>query len=86
MSYIKESLAQLFGAAPKKPKKEEIKPAAQEIHFYKKANPISKAYIEELHASGHGNKWRNRRWLTLLFITCYLYFRIIWIFNCLKAL
>ncbi len=68
MSYIKESLAQMLGAEPRKPAKEEFTPQAQEIHFYKKANPITKAHIEELHAAGHGNKWRNRRWLTLLFI------------------
>lgn len=68
MRYIKESLAQIFGAEPKKPQKEEITPAAQEVHFYKKANPITKAYIEELHAKGHPNTWRNRRWLTLLFV------------------
>jgi ferredoxin-type protein NapH len=68
MNYIKESLRQLFGGAPIKPKKEDVKPAAQEIHFYKKANPITKAYIEEIHAAGHSNKWRNRRWFTLLFI------------------
>lgn len=68
MNYIKESLIQLFGGVIKKPAKEDIKPAAQEVHFYKKGHPVTKAYIEEIHAAGHGNKWRNRRWLTLLFI------------------
>lgn len=68
MNYIIESLAQLFGAEPRKPAKEEIRPAAQEIHFYKKANPVTKAFIEELHNRPKVSKWRNRRWLTLLFI------------------
>ncbi|MDH5765493.1 MAG: NapH/MauN family ferredoxin-type protein [Gammaproteobacteria bacterium] len=68
MNYIIESLAQLFGAEPRKPVKEEIRPAAQEIHFYKKANPVTKAFIEELHNRPKVSKWRNRRWLTLLFI------------------
>ena len=68
MSYIRESFRLLLGAEPIKPKKEDIKPAAQEIHFYKKMNPNSKADIEALHALGHKNTWRNRRWLTLLFV------------------
>lgn len=68
MNYIRESLAQLFGATPKKPTKDEIKPAAQEIHFYRKAHPISKADMEALHSRPAVHKWRNRRWLTILFI------------------
>lgn len=68
MNYIRESLAQLIGAAPSRPAKDDYTPRVQEIHFYKKAHPVTKTYIEELHAQGHGNKWRNRRWLTLLFI------------------
>ena len=47
MNYIRESLAQMFGAEPKKPAKDDIKPAAQVIHFYKKAHPVTKAYIKE---------------------------------------
>jgi ferredoxin-type protein NapH len=58
----------VLGAEPRKPEKDEIKPAAQEIHFYKKANPITKAYVEALHDRTPSHKWRNRRWLTLLFI------------------
>ena len=68
MSHIRESIAQLLGAEPTKPQKQDIKPAAQEIHFYKKANPITKQFIEELHDRPPIHKWRNRRWLTLLFI------------------
>ena len=69
MSYITESLRQLFGVEPRRPEKEEITPKAQEIHFYKKGHPVTKRYLEELHATKIGyHKWRNRRWLTLLFI------------------
>ena len=68
MNYISESFRTMLGGAPIKPQKQDIKPAAQEIHFYKKMHPNSKADIEALHAMGHKNKWRNRRWLTLLFI------------------
>ncbi|MDH5484132.1 MAG: NapH/MauN family ferredoxin-type protein [Gammaproteobacteria bacterium] len=68
MSHISESFRQLLGAAPRRIEKKDIKPAAQEIHFYKKANPISKAFVEELHSHPQSHKWRNRRWLTLLFI------------------
>ena len=67
MTAIRESFLQMLGKTPVKPAKEEILPAAQEIHFYKKANNIvTKEYIEQLHAKGHKNTWRNRRWLTLL--------------------
>lgn len=68
MSHIRESFRQLLGAEPRKPQKQDIKPAAQEIHFYKKANPVSREFIEELHNKSRSHKWRNRRWLTLLFI------------------
>lgn len=55
----------MFGREPKKPT--EISPKAQEIHFYKKGNRDFIA--EKLHARAHaehGNKWRNRRWATLI--------------------
>ena len=56
----------LFGAEPAKPTKpEDISPAAQTIHFYKKGNKDYK-----LHAQAHeqkSTKWRNRRWATLIF-------------------
>ena len=58
----------LFGAEPSKPTKpEDISPAAQKIHFYKKGN---RDLIEQkLHARAHAehkNTWRNRRWITLI--------------------
>ncbi|MCU7837146.1 MAG: NapH/MauN family ferredoxin-type protein [gamma proteobacterium symbiont of Taylorina sp.] len=69
-TYI-ESIAQLFGRASRKPKKEEISPAAQKIYFYKKGQTVTKAQIEELHGEhqkNRKNKWRKRRWLTLIAI------------------
>src|SRR5574343_1090928 len=59
----------LFGWDPAKPSKpEDISPEAQKIHFYKNGN---RDLIEQkLHARAHaehGNKWRNRRWATLIF-------------------
>jgi len=33
MNYIKESFLQLLGADPRKPDKEEIKPAARELYI-----------------------------------------------------
>ncbi len=70
MGYIAESLRQLFGAEPARPAKEDISPAAQEVHFHKKMNPFSKAEFEAIyaeHGSG-GTKWRNRRWITLILV------------------
>ncbi|MGB7503464.1 MAG: NapH/MauN family ferredoxin-type protein, partial [Azonexus sp.] len=58
----------MFGWEPRKPTKaEDISPAAQKIHFYKKGN--RDLIAEKLHARAHAepsNKWRNRRWVTLI--------------------
>ncbi|MGB5727994.1 MAG: NapH/MauN family ferredoxin-type protein [Thiogranum sp.] len=67
MNRIGESFLQLLGKTPKKPAREEILPAAQEIHYYKKVNKvITREHIMKLHAVPHKNTWCNRRWLTLL--------------------
>ncbi|WJW75960.1 NapH/MauN family ferredoxin-type protein [Thiohalobacter sp. IOR34] len=68
MSYISESFMQMLGRAPRKPAREEIRPAAQEIHFYKKTHKLDVERLERLHAEHKSHKWRNRRWLTLLAI------------------
>jgi len=69
MNRIGESFLQLLGKTPKKPTVEEILPAAQEIHYYKKVNKvITREVIMKLHAVPHKNTWRNRRWLTLLVV------------------
>jgi len=70
MSYIVESLRQIFGGDPIRPSAEEISPQAKEVHLYKKQNPMSKASFAKLKEE-HGpasTKWRNRRWATLIFI------------------
>jgi len=67
MNRVGESFLQLLGKTPKKPAREEILPAAQEIHYYKKVNKvITREHIMKLHSVPHKNTWRNRRWLTLL--------------------
>jgi len=71
MNIYLESIAQLFGRASRKPKKEEISPAAQKMYFYKKGQKVTKAQIEELHdehQKNRKNKWLKRRWLTLIFV------------------
>ncbi|MCP4994571.1 MAG: NapH/MauN family ferredoxin-type protein [Gammaproteobacteria bacterium] len=69
MNYIVESFRQLVGMAPKRPTVNEISIPANEIHVYKKANPFTKADFEELaDAHGSSNKWRNRRWATLIIV------------------
>ncbi|QKQ25750.1 4Fe-4S binding protein [Candidatus Reidiella endopervernicosa] len=68
MSYIIESLREIIGARPKKPAKDEISPNAVKVHFDKRVNKLDMAALEALHAQHSSHKWRNRRWLTLLFI------------------
>ncbi|HFD79774.1 MAG TPA: NapH/MauN family ferredoxin-type protein [Gammaproteobacteria bacterium] len=69
MSYIGESFLRLLGKEPARPTKEDIRPEAQEIHFYKKANKvITREHILKLHEVPQKKTWRNRRWLTLLAI------------------
>lgn len=65
MRYIPESLKQLFGYEPTRPEPQEMSPAVQEIHLWKKANPYSP---EELEHGKKPKKWRNRRWVTLLIV------------------
>ncbi len=70
MSYIIESLAQIFGRAPRRPTRDEIKPEVIQIYDKKKLHKMTKedfAKIEAAHAmSRNRHTWRNRRWLTLL--------------------
>ncbi|WP_303908111.1 NapH/MauN family ferredoxin-type protein [Thiohalomonas denitrificans] len=68
MNLLFESFAQLIGRAPRKPTKEEIKPAAQKIHFYKRGEKLDREEARALHAAHKSNKWRNRRWVTLIAI------------------
>lgn len=66
MNLFFESLAQLLGRAPRKPAKEQIKPAAQTIHFRKRGEKFDAAESAAMHAAHKSNKWRNRRWITLI--------------------
>ena len=70
MNYIVESLKQLFGSDAHRPDKDEISTGAREVHLFKKENPFTKAEFEQLRIE-HGppsNKWRNRRWATLVIV------------------
>ncbi|MCK5665825.1 MAG: 4Fe-4S binding protein, partial [Thiotrichaceae bacterium] len=69
MNVYLESIAQLFGRASRKIKKDEISPAAQKIYFHKKSEVVTKAQIEFLHdehQKNRKNKWLKRRWLTII--------------------
>ncbi len=72
MSYLTDSLGQLFGREPNKPSEEDISLIMREIHKDKKANKITLAKLEaERKANrerGDATRWRKRRWATLLFI------------------
>ena len=71
MNQALESIAQLFGKASRKIKKDEISPAAQKMYFYKKGQKVTKAQIEALHDEHHKNKknkWLKRRWLSIIVV------------------
>ncbi|RCX30746.1 NapH/MauN family ferredoxin-type protein [Thioalbus denitrificans] len=69
MKYLVESFMQLLGRAPTKPEKDDITPAAQEIHFYKRGQKLDMDEVRRLHDEKQGkNKWLKRRWATLLFV------------------
>ncbi|MDP1956546.1 MAG: 4Fe-4S binding protein, partial [Rhodocyclaceae bacterium] len=62
---FREQIMVMFGREPKKPAV--IAPEAQKIHLYKRGN--RDLITEMLHARAHAvhdNKWRNRRWATLI--------------------
>jgi ferredoxin-type protein NapH len=69
MKYLVESFMQLLGRAPTRPEKDDITPAAQEIHFYKRGQRLDMDEVRRLHDEKQGkNKWLKRRWATLLFV------------------
>ena len=72
MKYFVESVRQLFGAAPRRPSKDEIAPEVREIYRRKREHRLTKADLRTLE-EGHEraarrHKWRNRRWATLITI------------------
>ncbi len=68
MNLFKESFMQLIGRAPTRPPKEDISPAAVKVHFRKKAEKFDAEEARRLHAEHDSNKWRRRRWITLIAI------------------
>ncbi len=70
MSYVTESLRQLFGSEPRRPDKSEITPEAQAVHIFKKQHPFDVTAFEEARQAhaGDAKKWRNRRWTTLIIV------------------
>ncbi len=72
MGYFLDSLRQVAGTKVGKPPVEQISPAAKEVHLHKRHHPVTRAELEAAtaeHAQSKGrNKWRNRRWATLVFV------------------
>ncbi|MEN8168445.1 MAG: NapH/MauN family ferredoxin-type protein [Pseudomonadota bacterium] len=70
MNYIKESLAQVFGAKPQRPSKDEQ--SAEVLAIYEgKRGKLSKADVENVrheHKKTCCNKWQRRRWATLILV------------------
>jgi len=59
MNNVLESLAQLFGRASRKPRKNELSPAAQKMYFHKKGEKVTKAQLIALHDEHHKNSKNN---------------------------
>lgn len=68
MSYITESLAQLFGRAPGKPTKEQLPPEVQAVYTEKRKHRMTKADVEAARDEGRTNTWKRRRWATLIVV------------------
>ncbi|GAB4290756.1 MAG: quinol dehydrogenase ferredoxin subunit NapH [Thiohalomonadaceae bacterium] len=66
MNYFKESLLQLLGRAPTKPKPEDFTPEVKKIHLYKRGEKVTLEEIRAEHLAHRSHKWRNRRWATLI--------------------
>ncbi len=72
MNYFFESIAQMFGRAPSKPHRDELKPEVQQIYAEKRRHKLTKKDLHALEAAHdrtrHRHKWRNRRWATLIVV------------------
>ena len=68
MKYFKESFMQLIGRAPSRPDKSTYSPDAVKVHFRKKGEKFDIEEARRLHAEHDSNKWKRRRWFTLIFI------------------
>ncbi len=70
MNYIRESLAQIFGAKPSRPSKDEQSAEVQAIYSGKRGM-LSKADVENVrhdHKKTCCNKWQRRRWAVLILV------------------
>ena len=70
MNYIKESLSQVFGNKPYRPKKNEQSEAVLKVYQEKKG-ALTKADVEAVqhkHLGVFGGKWKKRRWITLILV------------------
>jgi ferredoxin-type protein NapH len=71
MNLFKESFRQLLGSDPRKPRSDELSPKVKEFYVYKKSITVTKAKLIALHDEHHAtskNKWRKRRWATLILV------------------
>lgn len=72
MNYFVESLAQLFGRAPTRLPRDELKVEVANIYNEKRRHKLNKEELEAIEAaherSRARHKWRNRRWATLITI------------------
>lgn len=72
MSYLLTSLRQLIGAKPRKPTLEQIPVVVRDIYAEKRRQKLDAETlrsVEHKHAHSPGrNKWRNRRWATLIVV------------------
>ncbi len=70
MSYILESLAQIFGRKPSRHEKADISEAAQAIHSEKRLHKATREELDAIHEAhaAHPNKWLRRRWITLIVV------------------
>jgi ferredoxin-type protein NapH len=71
MNCLLESLSQLVGRAPHKPKPGEV-PEELQAAYQAKKGTFTKAFhqkvAEDRLNNKHRNKWRNRRWITLIVV------------------
>lgn len=68
MNLLYESLAQLLGRAPRKPEESDVTPEAKRVHFFKRGEKFDVEAAKLEHAAYANNRWRNRRWITLIVV------------------
>ncbi len=72
MSYFTDSIRQLLGLKPRKPRPEERLPAVVEAYAEKRRERLTKEKLRQVEAgrarAKDRHKWRNRRWATLVLV------------------